>query len=763
MYASITIDVLTSHLNDTYTYHVPEELERYIGIGSRVIVDFGVRKVLGYVIELKNDTDYEGQVRDIVEVLDYSKELSEEQIEIAKKISSDTKSPLIHALDCLVPSFLKTKYRKFVTIKNEEELDPNILMLFGDKKRISLSSDLVKEYPKIRKEIDLGNLDLDYDVYTYGKRKSVKVYGLNPNSESIYKDFTGARYDLVEFLKNNPYVSLDTIRENVNISKYLVESLVKQEIILTKTVYELIEKDKDKVSLRNVDFSFNEKIVVDKYKSLSNKPFLLYTNSEEFSLKFYLDLCVTNILNNKKVLIVTPTYIINYTIYHYLKKRLNGFDCLVFSGDMSNSDFYYNYMKLRHNDCEVVVTTKVGALLPMDDIGVIVVVDEANFNYISEQTPKYNLVELLKFRAKWHNAKIILASNPLTVENYYNYFQAKYDILKYLVPNEHKATLVNMYDEILNDREVISKVLENKIRETLNDNKQVMLILNAKGYSNHLVCRSCGTVATCPKCNIPLTYYKEKNEVKCRYCGSKLESLKCKCGEDSYSMYGFGLEKINETVKNLFPGVRTIVIDSDTLKDYNDYTNFVVKIESGDCDIIIGTNNIMSLNNYSNVALTGFIDIDKLLNISDYKASYNVFYLLSNAIKNTDVVVQGFNLEHYAIKYGIEADFVSFYNEEIKVREMFNYPPYYEINKLIITGDFNNMYYAANYFKKCFNTLFGNNQLALGPTYVKIKRGVMIIIKHNDFDKLSRLLDEVNKKFEKSKIEFSYERYPRSF
>ena len=121
MYASITIDVLTSHLNGTYTYHVPEELERYIGIGSRVTVDFGVRKVLGYVIELKNDTDYEGQVRDIVEVLDYSKELSEEQIEIAKKISSDTKSPLIHALDCLVPSFLKTKYRKFVTIKNSSD------------------------------------------------------------------------------------------------------------------------------------------------------------------------------------------------------------------------------------------------------------------------------------------------------------------------------------------------------------------------------------------------------------------------------------------------------------------------------------------------------------------------------------------------------------------------------------------------------------------------------------------------------------------
>ena len=223
MYASITIDVLTSHLNDTYTYHVPTELERYIGIGSRVIVDFGVRRVLGYVIELKDDSSYSGQVRDIVEVLDYSKELSEEQIELAKKISSDTKCSLIHALDCMVPSFLKTKYRKFISIKNEEDVDPNILMLFGDKKRITLSSELVKEYPKIKKEIDSGNIDLDYDVYTNGKKKSVKVYGLNPNKKEIYEGFTNSRKVLVDYLESSPFVTIDTIRNDINVSKYLVD------------------------------------------------------------------------------------------------------------------------------------------------------------------------------------------------------------------------------------------------------------------------------------------------------------------------------------------------------------------------------------------------------------------------------------------------------------------------------------------------------------------------------------------------------------
>ena len=462
-------------------------------------------------------------------------------------------------------------------------------------------------------------------------------------------------------------------------------------------------------------------------------------------------------------MIITPTIIINYNLYHYLKKKLAGFDVLAFSSDMSSSDFYYNYTKMKSGHAEVVVATKIGALMPLADIGAIICLDESNFNYISEMTPKFNVIDVLKWRAEYHNAKLILSSNPLTVENYYNYFQTKYHILKYLKPVSHNVTMVNMYDEVLNNREIISEVLEREIKKTLGLNKQAMLILNAKGYSNVLTCRSCGKVASCPKCNIPMTYYKEKNEVKCRYCGFKLDDLKCTCGEDSYSLDGMGIERVAEEVRHLFPVARILLIDSDSLKNYDDYQRIVVQIESGDVDIIIGTNNILALNQYSNVALTSFIAIDKLLNTSDYKASYNVFYLIANAIKNTDLIIQGYHLDHYAIKYAINNDFVNFYNEEIKVRESFSYPPFYELNKLIITGDFNEMYHAAYYIRKVITSIFNNQKLVLGPTYVRQKRGVQLLIKHNNFDKLSEILDEAKEKFKSIKVEFNFERYPRSF
>lgn len=763
MFALVTIELLTNNLNDTYTYHIPEELEKFVGIGSRVIVDFGARRIIGYVIEVKEEAGFEGTIRDIVEVLDYSNELTQEQIDLAKMISKETKCSLIRALEVMFPPFLKTKYRKFITLKDEEKIDPNILMLFKDKKRLQLTPELIKEYPRIKKEIESGNLDLDYDVFTYGKRKQVKAYIVNKDSIGIYSEYTNARKELVEYIEKNPYCTIEDIRENLKVSKYLIDSLVKTGVLLVKSKFIPTQNEKNKVLLRNVNWTFEKKLVKDKYNNLEGRPFLLYTNDEDFSNELIYDICVDNILSDKKVLIITPTIIINFNLYHYLKKKLVGFDCLAFSSDMTQSDFYSNYMNLRNGNVEVIVATKIGATLPIDNLGAIICLDESNFNYINEMTPKFNIVEALKWRSEYHKCKLILSSNPLTVENYYNYFQTKYNILKYIKPLDHTVELVNMYDEIVNNREVISRRLEEEIRKTLANNKQVMLILNAKGYSNVLTCRSCGKVASCPKCNIPLTYYKEKNEVKCKYCGYKLDDLKCSCGEDSYSLDGMGIERVGEEVKKLFPIANVLLIDSETLRNPNDYQDVVVRIEAKDVDIIVGTNNILALNKFSSVALTGFISIDRLLNIGDYKASYNVFYLIANALKNTDLIIQGYNLDHYAIKYGISNDFVNFYNEEIKVREDFGYPPFYELNKLIITGDFSEMYHAAYYIRKVITSIFNNQKLVLGPVYVKQKRGVQLVIKHNDFNKISEILDEASRKFEKNKLTFNFERFPRSF
>ncbi len=762
MISRVTIDIQASFLSDEYDYIIPDELLDYVKVGSRVLVEFGVRKVLGYVIDIKEKTDFKGNLRPIIQVLDYNAELSAEQVILGKQIAHEIKCSLCAVLSAMIPPFLKSKYRKFISIKNYNEIDPHIVTLFNEKKKITLTNEIIKEYPRIKKEIEKGNISLDFDIYSYGKTKKIKKYFVNKATSNIYEKYTGTRKKIIDYLIKRQEATIDELKEFVGCSNYIVKALQKEEILgIIEYPVTNVQKQ-EKVLLKNKEFDFDGNIIKQKYNEMSNKPFLLYSNDEKFTLDFYLDICIDNIQKNKKTLVVAPTLIAYYNIFYYLRRNLEGYEVINFSSDMPNNEYYENYMKAKNGEAQVCVCTKAGIFTPLDDIGTIIVYDESNYNYLCEMTPKYNAIEVLKARAVYHDAKIVLTSFPPTIENYYHYYLADYNLLRYVKPLKYKAKKVNMYNETINNRQVISYEMEEAINNALQKNKQVMLILNNKGYSQSLKCRKCGKVATCEKCNIPLTYYKEKNEYKCRYCGKVLESLECKCGCDNYSTFGMGLELVKEKLELLFPLSNILLLDSNNMREFEDYQNAVVRIESGEANIIIGTTNVIGLARFANLDMIGLVSVDSILNYSDFKASYYVFSLIYNALNKANVIIQGYNLEHYSIEYAINGDFNGFYNAEIKAREMFNYPPFSEINKIIITGDYKDIYYCANYFKKVYSSITKTQNMVLGPTYVKLKKGVQLIIKSKDYEKLFTIIDEVKNKFKNTSVVISYERYPRS-
>ncbi len=761
MFAKVVVDVKASNIDTMYTYRIPEELEDFVFVGSRVYVGFGTRTIMGYVIETIDEKDYNGIVKDIIDVLDYSKELTTEQVELAKFIAETNRCSLIKALELMYPSFLKTKYRKFITIKNFDKLDANIAFLFAGKNKILLTKEMLQEYPKIKTEIKNGNLGLEHDIFYYGKRKYVKYYSLNELHVSTVENLSELRQKVIKYLNQAKEAVIEDIRNDVGCSPYLVKKLVEEGLIrVTEKPFNKEQAQSERKLIKNINFNLAQKEIKEKYDSLNSKPFLLYSNDELFKYDLYLEIVKDNILDNKKVLIVTPSLVYNYSVYNFLRHNLEGYNIVNFSSDLPNSEYYNNYMTVKMNLADVVVTTKVGAFSPMDNLGAIIVIDEDNLNYLGEYHPKYSLLEAMKFRSKFQGAKLLLSSSTPSIESFYQYHQAKYYLLKYKISFNNEVSLVNMKDELIeNNNSIISKELQNSLQDTLSNKKQAMLILNAKGYSPSMQCKKCGKVVKCPKCNISLMYSKENNEYKCRYCGQKIEQIECECGSHNFTTFGIGLEMVREKLYELFPNARVLLLDSDSLKDSEDYKNAVLLIESGDVDIIIGTNNIVSLINYSNIELVSLLAVDNLLNVSDYRASYNTFSLISKLLNNKKVIIQGYDLEHYSIINGIKDDYNSYYKEEINIRSTLNYPPFVEVNKLIISGDFKQMYHVANYFRKVVQNVL--DATCLGPTYDKVKRGVQLIIKHNDFEKLMKVINEVEKKFSDYKVEYSYERFPR--
>lgn len=761
MYAKVVVDVKASNVDVMFTYKIPTLLEDYVFVGSRVYVPFGVRNIMGYVLEITSESDYDGNVKEIIDVLDFSKEITEEQIMLAKDVAKKTRCLLTQAIDLMYPNFFKNKYRKFITYKDLMKLDADVASIFNGKKKVLLTKEMLAENPKIKKEINKGNLILEHDVFYYGKRKKVKYYSANPITNDTYNKLSNVGKRVYDYLMDKKEAIVDEIRDSIGCSSAIIDNLVKKAILSVEE--KLYVKEDNLISRtlnKNITFNYEQRELKDKFDSLNSKPFLLYSNDEKFKYEFYLEITKDMILAGKKVLIMTPVLLYNYSIYNYLKRNLEGYRIINFSSDIANAEFYNNYIDVKVGNVDVVVTTKVGTFLPLDNIGLIIILEEDNMNYSSEFTPKFNVIDVLKERAKYHGAKLLLSSNTPKIESYNQYYNAKYYLLKYRAKKEHNIDLVPMRDEVLENNEIISSMLDLRIKQTLSMNKQVMLILDSKGYSQNIVCRKCKKVLKCPKCEISLSYYKETNEAKCRYCGQKFVNFSCECGNKEFIMNGYGLEQVKEKLESLYPGKKVLLIDSDTLKNNDDYQNIVYMIESNEVDFIIGTSNIIALTKYSSIDLIGILNIDKILSFSDYKASYNAFSLISKSLVYKYLVIQGFDLSHYSIKYGINDDFVGFFNEEIGIRKMLNYPPYCEINKVVIVGEYKNMYHAANYIKKVVPLVCDG--VCLGPVYDKIRKGVQLIIKHNDYEKIFKLLDEVEKKFSDDNLFFNYERYPRN-
>jgi len=367
---------------------------------------------------------------------------------------------------------------------------------------------------------------------------------------------------------------------------------------------------------------------------------------------------------------------------------------------------------------------------------------------------------------EYHKAELILVNETLSVEDYDNYLKNNYILLENLKKENNKYTLVDLRKEIARVSPLISNTLKEKIQVAFNNKKMVALILNQKNYSEMVMCNNCSEVIKCPSCKISLSYNKNKNELSCNYCDYKVSysNLKCpSCNSSKLSFFNLGLESLEEDLKKFYPDKKYLLITAETMSNYSKYSEAVLTIEEQAVDFIIGTNLVFDLLNYPNISFVALINSDNILNYGDYRAAETLFLNIVKVLNkdNLGLILQGYNLDHYSITLGLKNDYQNFYFQEIRQRNALNYPPKLEIMRLIIGGDYSKRYHAAYYFRKVFRSLFTDSEI-LGPKYTRKYQGMQLIIKTNDYEKLSKLIDEVKEKFKKDNLEFIFERHPKT-
>lgn len=708
-------------IDKTFTYKINKEQLSLLKVGMRVVVPFGKQTLEGFVLKIyeNKDVSLENKLKEIISIVDTYPILNEELLTLGKYISKTTLCSLMTSYQAMLPKALKAK------------------------KKVNMT-------PK-------------YDTYICIN------YGMYNNDIK----FNASQEKILELLKENKKVKKEVLNK---ISVSSVNTLLKKNILLEEKEenyrYNLINEEKIKFNLNEEQ----QKVYKEIFNFINtNETFLLYGVTGSGKTNVYMKVIEDVIKNNKTAILLVP----EISLTPQIIKRFTSYfsNIAVLHSGLSDGEKYDEWRKINEGKVNIVIGARSAIFAPLKNIGVIIIDEEHSQTYKQENNPRYNAIDIAKERCKYHNCPLILGSATPSLESF---ARAKKNVYKLLeLKNRYnnntmpKVEIIDMNKEFKKASGYFSNTLIDQIKETLERKEQVILFLNRRGYSSFLTCSSCGYVEKCPNCDISLTYHKSSNMLRCHYCGyaTKRKKLCPKCQEE-FKDYGIGTEKVEEELKSLIKDAKIIRMDVDTTTTKNAHGKIINSFLEEKYNILVGTQMIAKGLDFPNVTLVGVLNADIGLNFPDFRSSETTFSLLNQVLgrsgrgnKEGKVLIQTFNPEHYAITYTKNHDYLGFYNEEMKIRKILKYPPYYYICLIkIISKDYNlaskSSYDVVNYLKQNIK-----NEIILGPSVCNVFKlnnnyRFQIIIKYKDVNNILEYLTNIehhyfNKKDIKVEIDFN--------
>ena len=704
----VLIEYGLSSLDRTFSYAYLGEQE--IQPGIRVLVNFNHKEIVGYVTKVtlvdKSLEDYQKDslfvVKEIVKVIDDTPLLNEELQLLAKEVSEYYFAPLMSVYQTMLPPSLKPK-------------------------RSSLSK------PKISYDIYVVIIDENEDGLT---NKQIETLRLIKNLGRVLKS------DL------KPHM-VKALHEKKRIDFVLEEK--------TRLIQEDVTKTKDCI-LNDEQMKALDSICEENYKT-----YLLEGVTGSGKTEVYLQASRRVIEQGKNVLMLVPEISLTHQMVRRFKQRFD--DIAILHSSLTPSEKYDEYRRIRQGKVKIVVGARSAIFAPLDNIGLIIIDEEHSETYKQENSPYYHALTVALIRQKYHGAKIVLGSATPSLETKTKALKGIYHQL-YLTKRYNDSTLpsttiVNMSDYSNIDKESImfSKLLREKIKDRLDKNEQVMLLINKRGYSPYVQCARCHLTLKCPTCGVILSYHSYDDMLKCHHCGyvSKMHSSCPKCNNNKFYKIGFGSEKVEEEVKRLFNSARVARLDSDVASVKNQMKDILTKFENHEIDILIGTQMIAKGHDFKDVTLVGVILADLGLNIPSYKSSERTFNLLTQAIgragrdiKSGEAIIQTNLPNHFVIYDSSIQDYTRFFNEEMANRKNQQNPPYVYMALLTLSSEDEGVLIDSSYFvKNLLDGKFANKKVeVIGPSEpflakINNKYQRKLIVKYKNKDDVKEVFKEL--------------------
>lgn len=739
IYADVIIDISQDKLDRSFQYKVPHELEREIGMGMVVSIPFGngncTRK--GYVVGLSQKPSFPPERIKEIKSLSSSEDTTEARlIALAAWMKERYGSTMIQALKTVLPiqETVRAKEKRRIFLDTGEEEGREFLQRLGNTRYKARERLLraVLESPK--KSVD----------YT----EAVKSMGASP---AVLKYFTANGILAVrssEIYRSPVSPGMETERER--------KALTDAQRQAADVIWKEWEKD-------------------------APRPVLIRGVTGSGKTQVYMELIESVVSQGKQAIVLIPEIALTYQTVRRFYGRF-GDQVSVLNSRLSQGERYDQFKRAKRGECRIMVGPRSALFTPFPNLGLIVIDEEHEPTYKSENSPRYHARETAVKRAEMEGAYVVMGSATPSLEAYSRAETGEYLLVNLDARYEERplpeVSIVDLREELKEgNRSVLSRSLSEGIEECLKKGEQAMLFLNRRGYAGFVSCRSCGHVMKCPHCDVSLSQHNN-GKLICHYCG--YETMKpdtCPvCSSPYIGGFKAGTQQIEQLIRKNFPKARVLRMDYDTTRNKGSYENILAAFSGHQADILIGTQMIVKGHDFPHVTLVGVIAADMSLNAADYRCAERTFQLLTQAVgrsgrgeKAGRAIIQTYHPEHYSILAAAAQDYQEFYQEEMSYRILLDYPP--ASHMLAVLGACEEeerlsraMYYIGQFVEMAYTEegvhIIGPAAAPVGKVKDVYKQ--VLYLKYSDYDTLVKIKDkiekyiEINSGFRKIYIQFDF-------
>src|SRR5271168_191051 len=720
-------------LDMAFTYRVPAEAAPVVG--GRVLLPFRQQRLTGVVVEL-HDRKPSVKAKSILSVLDATPVLDEQLLRLGRWIANYYLAPIGEVFRTMLPLNAEFKRAVAYRITKEGQLALHLAGVSGSSARSRRTPEeqaaefRVLDYFAAQEPAPGETLQVREGSLRSATRVSKLILGGMVRKKWLVREDVSAVRDATRTIKvallkstdgklnDNQRKLVDTLAASGG--KVPVETLQALEVprttlstLVKRALVEIIEepaafavsRGKPRPSPFAFDFNAAQQAALKNLREgVEARKFsgiLLHGVTGSGKTAVYLAGMRAVLDAGRSAILLVPEIGLTPAVAADLH-QIFGDEVAILHSALSDKERAQQWHRIKSGDARMVVGTRSAVFAPVADLALIIVDEEHDSSYKQQETPRYHARDIAVMRAKMANAVAVLGSATPSLESYFNAKKNKYSLVELPDRVEQRplpeVEIIDMRQEFqeTGHEQVISRKLAAEIKERFDRKEQVMILLNRRGYSPLVLCRTCGKALQCKNCAISLTHHKREHKMVCHYCAFNAPVPKAcvHCASEYVYFLGTGSEKLEELLHGMFPQARIARLDRDTVRSHEDFERALNALNEGELDLLVGTQMIAKGHDIHGVTLVGVVGADAALGFPDFRAAERTFQLLTQVAGRAGrgqtpgkVVLQTYFPDHYAVQYAARHDFAGFYEKELRFRSWMHYPPYSALANVLVRSD----------------------------------------------------------------------------